>query len=121
MSEELQTARIKLIVAEEESEPPFIKFKAYRYRHKLELLELFKKMQSGEATEVDDTAYVAGMVADWGFKDEDTGELIPVGDYGALSIVQHAQMMTAWNNYTAGLWEEVKKTNEQRSSSGSEE
>jgi hypothetical protein len=98
-----------------------VKFKAYRYQHKLELIELAQKLESGEATEVDDTAYVAGMVVEWDFRDEDTGKPIPVGDYKALSIVQHAQLMAAWGDYADGLWEEVKKTRKRPSSSGSEE
>lgn len=94
-----------------------IKFRAYRYKHKLELIELGRKLQAGEATEEDDLKWTAGMVTEWDFTDEDTGEAIPAGDYMSLSILQAAQLDIAWAQYANAQWAEVKKTRDANSSS----
>lgn len=99
------------------SKPPVIKFKAYKYRYKFEIIELSEKLEAGELTEKDDTAYVAGMVTAWDFLDEDSGHPVAVGDFMELSIVQHAELVAAWREYSSGLWEEAVKKKRNGSSS----
>lgn len=96
-----------------------IKFKPYLYRDKLKAIEIATKVDSGEMGEEDDLKFLMGMVAEWDLKSAVTSEPIPPGEYLDLTVLQIAEVQAAWREYQKGIWEEVKKTREPDSSSGS--
>jgi hypothetical protein len=93
-------------------EKPTVKFRPYKYKHKLEAIEITRKMDAGEATEQDDLDFLMRMILEWDLKDVETGQPIPAGDYLELSIVQIEQVKSAWREYMLNLNDEVKKTRE---------
>jgi hypothetical protein len=110
MTETLE--QIEMIVMEEDAPLPAVKFRPYKYKHKLEAIELTRKMDAGESTEEDDLKFLMRMIVDWDLKDEETGQPIPVGEFMELSIVQVEQVKGAWRKHMAALNDEVKKTRE---------
>ena len=84
-----------------------VRFLTVRFKHYRIAKELIKKDASAEET----FAFVIELVAEWDFKDADTGEALPVelASMDELSIKQFNEAMQLFN-LEMGLVTKVKKT-----------
>jgi len=74
-----------------------VKFKALKYKHRLQAQELNAGIEAGTVTETQLIEFVTGMIEAWDYLDVETGQPIPLGDYGELSIEQFTEVMELFN------------------------
>ena len=77
-----------------------VKFKVIKYKHYRKALELTAREGVDDATAEDDHfRFLLGLVKEWDFVDEETGELLPVGVecMDELTIPQFNEVTTLFN------------------------
>ena len=94
-----------------------VKWKVIKYKHQKKAQELSQLNESGKLSPDEATEFIVSLVADWDFKDAETGEEIPVGEYDELTLEQYEDLVSQFNDTMAGI--SVPKTNAEPSRSGS--
>ena len=95
-----------------------LKFKVIKYKHQREAAELKGRIERQEVTQEELTKFIMGLVEAWDYKDEETGEAIPVGEYDELSLKQYGEVVAVFNSEMSQLKASVPKVNGSGSQSG---
>lgn len=73
-------------------------FKTLKYKHKQQALAILAAIEAGTATDDDADQFVLSLVDEWDYEDAETGEPVPAGDIGELSIEQYNDLMAQFNS-----------------------
>lgn len=93
-----------------------VKFKLIKYRHLIEAQALgvdlngAKDIKLGDPQSAALLEFMASLIKEWDYVDEETGQVIPLGDYGELTIEQFIELSSEFNARMQGIKSGVKKT-----------
>ena len=65
-----------------------VRFKTLKYKHYRQAQEIDARIEAGTATDKEVLKFSLDLVAEWDFKDADTGESLPLGELEELSLEQ---------------------------------
>lgn len=93
-----------------------VKFKQIKYKHLIEAAALGMDIGGGTPMKLGDSMsaaileFTSSMVKEWDYIDEDTGDVIPLGQYLELTIEQFNELVAEFNVSMQGVKDGVKKT-----------
>lgn len=95
-----------------------VRFKTLKYKHFRRAQEILVEIKAGTATDLAADQFVVQLIEDWDYTDIETGQAIPIGELGELSLEQYTECMEAFNTRMTQA-SNIPKVNASPSPSGS--